>query len=179
MDYRPQIESGDYDVTCNGKPIQIVKWDCKGPCPILCVMQGYDGNDEPKFFTEKGCTIDEKLWLYVEIPNNYNEVELAIESLISKIDGDYAVFMHSYSEYIKEFAPIIIKAVENMSMPKWHKVTGEIYSKEAVLVKRVDDQQVQPPIFEGYTVAADHTLTPNNYKYYIKVSELEKLPIEE
>lgn len=32
MVYRPQIESGDYSLICDGKPIQIVKWDCKGPC---------------------------------------------------------------------------------------------------------------------------------------------------
>lgn len=112
MVYRPQIESGDYSLICDGKPIQIVKWDCKGPCPILGVMEGDGGKDDALFFTEQGCTLNEKLWLYVEVPNNYNDFERAIESLIGKIDGDYAIYMHSYDEYIKEFGPVIMKAAE-------------------------------------------------------------------
>lgn len=180
MDYRPQIESGEYQVTRDGKPVQIVKWDCKGSCPILAVVEGEDGSDKAMFFTEQGCDFTEGLWLTVEIPCVYNELEWAIESLIEKIDSDYACEIPSYNEYIKEFAPIVMKAAENL-LPKWKKVTGELYCKEAVLAKRADGQQLinQTDIFEGYTVAADHTLTPNNYKYYIKISELEKLPIDE
>ena len=149
MDFKPQIEGGEYSLTCDGKPVQIVKWDCKGDCPILGVIEGEDGKDEAWFFTEQGCTQNEKYWLYVDKPNNYNEVEWAIASLIEKIDGDYALFMSHYDEYIKEFAPIIMKAAEDLmhrvtngnyawligkedaykNMPKWKKVKdGQRYS---------------------------------------------------
>ena len=44
--YRPQIESGKYAVfTDCGEPVEIVKWDCKGNCPILAVIDDGDTHD--------------------------------------------------------------------------------------------------------------------------------------
>lgn len=148
MGYKPQIESGEYSVICNGRPIEIVKWDCKGLCPILGVQENADGEQEALFFKENGCTLNEKLWLYVEIPNNYTKFEQAIEKLICEIDSDCACYIHNVDKYIKEFAPIIMKAAEDeirektngnyawlvgkeeayKNMPKWRLVKlGEDY----------------------------------------------------
>jgi hypothetical protein len=192
IDYRPQIESGDYSLTCNGKPIQIVKWDCNGPCPILGVMKGDDDKDEALFFTEQGYTLNEKFWLYVEIPNNYDDVERAIESLVSKIDGDYAIFMQSYDEYVKEFSPIIMKAAEdkiarifngnyawlkgreqaykNMKVPVWKQIEAD-YEYPLCLTREMD-------------VNGDWHYCMSSGKIYdgcqyILLAELEQLPIKE
>lgn len=108
--YKNHIESGEYGVICDGKPIQIVKWDCKGPCPILCVKDGDDGRSDAMFFKNEGCTLNEKFWLYVDIPTDYNEFEWAVSELIERIDIDYAVTINNYEEYIKEFAPKIMSA---------------------------------------------------------------------
>ena len=108
--YKNHIESGEYEVTCDGKPVQIVKWDCKGPCPILGVRDGDDGKADAMFFKNEGCTLNEKAWLYVDIPTKYNECEWAISELVERIDGDCAIFMNSYEEYVKEFAPKIMDA---------------------------------------------------------------------
>jgi hypothetical protein len=64
---RPQIESGEYKVvTGNGEPVEIVKWDCRGKAPILAVI--FDGDtDDSCLFTEQGCTISEKKWLYMDV----------------------------------------------------------------------------------------------------------------
>lgn len=159
IDYKPQIINDGYDVLCNGKPIQIVKWDCHGECPILGVTEADDGADMALFFTERGCTKNEKYWLQIVIPNNYNKFEVAIESLINRIDGDHAVFIQDYDPYIKEFAPIIMKAAEDLlreqtngnyawlvgkeqaykNMPHWKKVKDGHYYDQGFTIDEYDD----------------------------------------
>lgn len=52
--YRPQIESGEYKVVTDcGEPVEIVKWNCKGECPILAVIDDGDVEDTC-FFNEAG-----------------------------------------------------------------------------------------------------------------------------
>lgn len=192
MVYRPQIESGDYSLICDGKPIQIVKWDCNGPCPILGVMEGDGGKDDALFFTEQGCTLNEKLWLYVEMPNNYNEFERAIESLISKIDGDYAIFMHSFDEYVKEFAPIIMKAAEDEIARTfngnyaWLKGREQAYKNMKVPMWKQVEADVEYPFCITREMDANgdwHYSMSSGRIYdgcqYILLAELELLPIKE
>lgn len=63
--FRPQIESGKYKVvTACGVPVEIVKWDCKGRCPILAVWEE-DGTSCCRFLTEHGSTENEKEWFYI------------------------------------------------------------------------------------------------------------------
>lgn len=52
--YRPQIESGEYEVkTRFGEPVEIVKWDCRGEYPILaCIFDG--DTDDSAFFSNDG-----------------------------------------------------------------------------------------------------------------------------
>lgn len=38
------------------------------------------------------------------------ELERELENLIVEIDGDYAVFMSNYDDYIKKYAPSILAA---------------------------------------------------------------------
>ena len=65
--FRPQIERGEYKVvTSEGRPVEIIKWDCRGQAPILVLVAGSDA-DESYFFTERGCTLNEKEWLYIEV----------------------------------------------------------------------------------------------------------------
>ena len=190
MDYRPQIESGEYSLTCDGKPIQIVKWDCKGLCPILGVMEGDGGKDDALFFTEKGCTLNEKLWLYVEMPNNYNDFERAIESLVSKIDADYAIFMYSCDEYVKQFAPVIMKAAEKRIAEEfngnyaWLKGREQAYKNMKVPIwrKLEPNHEYRPCLIRGRNLngAWQYYLSSGKIyegSQYILLEELEGLPI--
>lgn len=147
VEYRPQIESGEYKVVTDcGEPVEIVKWDCKGKCPILAVIDDGDTSDSC-FFTEKGCSLNEKDWLYIDTNEPVlTEFEQEIVNLIEEIDGDYAIFMQSYDKYIEKFAPAIMKAAEKemhektngnyawligkedayKNMPKWKKVEADV-----------------------------------------------------
>ena len=112
IQHREKIESGEYSVICDGKPIEIVKWDCEGPCPILGVKTGDDGRSDAMFFKEEGCTLNEKFWLYIVAPDNFTAFEQAVADLVSDIDGEYAVFMHDYAPFVRKHAPLIMAAAE-------------------------------------------------------------------
>lgn len=77
--YRPQIESGEYKVVTDcGESVEIVKWNCKGKCPILAVIDDGDTSDSC-FFTEDGSSLNEKDWLYIETPESeLTEFEQAV-----------------------------------------------------------------------------------------------------
>ena len=43
LQYRSQIESGEYKVVTDmGESVEIVKWNCRGRCPILAVIDDGD-----------------------------------------------------------------------------------------------------------------------------------------
>ena len=46
IDYRPQIESGEYKVeTRDGRPVKIIYWEAKGPAPIIGLFMTDDGSE--------------------------------------------------------------------------------------------------------------------------------------
>lgn len=65
ISYREKIESGEASVVTDcGEPVEIVKWDCKGRCPILAVIDDGDTSDSC-FFKEDGGSLNEKDRLYL------------------------------------------------------------------------------------------------------------------
>ena len=83
--YRPLIEIGEYKVVTDcGESVEIVKWNCKGKCPILAVIDDGDTSDSC-FFTEDGSSLNEKDWLYIETP----ELELTeLKQLKASVSDD-------------------------------------------------------------------------------------------
>lgn len=103
------------------------------------------------------------------------EFEKAIASLIEQIDGDYAVFIHSYGEYIKKFAPIIMEAARKevlKDLPKWKLNLSEV-SNPSYAYNIVYD-------FESGKDYSCSTRMLECGNYRISISELlDKLPKEE
>ena len=107
--YRPQIESGEYAVfTDCGEPVEIVKWDCKGNCPILAVIDDGDTHD-CCFFKSDGLSFSEKESLYIVTPESeYTEFEKKVaEILFNRQDeDDWVMCLKLGKEYAKELLNI-------------------------------------------------------------------------
>lgn len=107
--YRPQIESGDYAVfTDCGEPAEIVKWDCKGNCPILAVIDDGDTHD-CCFFKSDGLSFSEKESLYIVTPEpEYTEFEKKVAEILfdRQDEDDWVMCLKLGKEYAKELLNI-------------------------------------------------------------------------
>lgn len=197
IEYKEQIESGEYKVkTKSGQEVRIVCWDmntCNGTL-IVALVKGYGGEYEKmRSYTLdgkcKGASEEASLFIHTPEPE-LTEFEKSIVKLIDEIDSDNAIFLQSYDKYIKEFAPIIMKAAEDemrektngnyawlvgkeaayKNMPKWRFVKlGENYP--ACITREVDDNgnwTYQLSVGKLY-----------NCSHYIPLKELEKLSVVE
>lgn len=107
--YRPQIESGEYAVfTDCGEPVEIVKWDCKGNCPILAVIDDGDTHD-CCFFKRDGLSFSEKESLNIVTPEpEYTEFEKKVAEILfdRQDEDDWVMCLKLGKEYAKELLNI-------------------------------------------------------------------------
>ena len=174
--YRPQIESGEYTVvTRGGHPARIVCWDAKYAQKIVAVSDNGDYEaahmyDVKGMMRVDGKSCDADLLIENEPPlteDNMNDFQRYVYGIIDTAIEEERGLRNVCDELLK----LACKQID-IDMPRWKKVDGEIYCREAIIVKKADRRDM----FDGFSVAADHTLTPKMYDYYIEASELDKLP---
>ena len=83
IQYRPQIESGEYRVVTEmGEPVEIVKWNCRGRCPILAVIDDGD-TDDSCFYKTDGVSLNGADSLFILIDeSDPNEFEKALADIL-------------------------------------------------------------------------------------------------
>lgn len=162
--YKRDIISGKVSVvTRNDKPVKIISWDATDTEPIAAII-----DHDAILYHEDGIydnTVVSDLDLFILT----DEFERAVKTILA----DYKYMVTDFDAYSKNASERLME-IAKKDLPRWRKVVKEDYGKETRLVKKCDG---------SYTLATDHTLYPINTqngkasKYYIPVSELEKLPI--
>ena len=83
LQYRSQIESGEYKVVTDmGEPVEIVKWNCRGRCPILAVIDDGD-TDDSCFYKADGVSLNGADSLFILINESEpNEFEKSLADIL-------------------------------------------------------------------------------------------------
>lgn len=107
--YRPQIESGEYKVVTDvGEPVEVVKWDCKGKCPILAVIDDGDTQDSC-FYDENGVSYSGKECIYIltnelELTEFERELDSCVENIQNSYGDDRKRNIRFYADTLLEIA---------------------------------------------------------------------------
>jgi len=177
--FRPQIERGEYKVvTSDGRPVEIIKWDCRGQAPILVLVAGSDA-DESYFFTERGCTLNEKEWLYIEVGElkwkpvvkdvYIKEPAIAHERNISGDDifkgyilvADHTLKKDFYDKYI------MLDDLERINEVSERKDSDKVDLKKCR--ENLDKPKViyiAKDFFNKYSLFFDEPVLESNYRFY-------------
>lgn len=81
LQHRSQIESGEYKVVTEmGEPVEIVKWNCRGRCPILAVIDDGD-TDDCCFYKDDGVSLNgaDSLWILIEETPKQKEIYFCVD----------------------------------------------------------------------------------------------------
>ena len=136
----PEIESGRYKVvTEHGEPVEIVKWDCKGKCPILAVINDGD-TDDSCFFGPDGTSPSskEKLYILTDEPEELTEFEKALDAIYESCG-------------VKELR-IKEKAADLLYMAREHFHREGLELVSEISLKRMLDDKYK----EGYECCQEH-----------------------
>ena len=156
--YRPEIEAGKYKVvTEHGEPVEIVKWDCKGVCSILAVIDDGD-TEESCFFDADGTSIlsKEKLHILTDEPE-LTEFEEAVEAIYESCGVKELQFREKAAELLAIAQKEIEKSQWIKDMQEWWYNKGHLegYAKgQEDAEKRFREHQpvmyyYNPPCFVG------------------------------
>ena len=196
--YRPQIESGEYAVfTDCGEPVEIVKWDCKGNCPILAVIDDGDTHD-CCFFKSDGLSFSEKESLYIVTPESeYTEFEKKVAEILfyRQDEDDWVMCLKLGKEYAKELLNIAKREFHELTRKRLCSVCKEHRDGYQEGFENATRDLPRWQIFKGFgiAIADDYVLVKldDGYKLlrkndliaggieFLQVSQLEKLPKEE
>jgi len=127
--YKPKLLSREFEAVTEGNiPVEILKWDAGGKCPIVAIIKLGDGSVEPCLFDEKGRRAGRysddfgNLYLLVDRDPEFTELE---EKLIEFRDKTpmFSVDLRENKgkAIIKQYAKEILSLAFKEIMPKRRK----------------------------------------------------------
>ena len=167
LQYRPQIEYGEYRVVTDmGEPVEIVKWNCRGRCPILAVIDDGD-TDDCCFYKDDGVSLNgaDSLYIIIDEPDS-NEFENALADILmyreyegpDETEDDLEKGSQPFKEAAREIAPQLLSIARKGFMKDIPKLR--------IFWKTAD----HPQIIDDKLVIGD---------YFIELSDIARLPKEE
>ena len=118
LQYRSQIESGEYKVVTDmGEPVEIVKWNCRGRCPILAVIDDGD-TDDSCFYKADGVSLNGVDSLFILINESEpNEFEKSLADILmyreyegsTETEDDIEKGMIPFITAAKQYAPRLLE----------------------------------------------------------------------